>query len=152
MGVKYWSAPSATVQNVFEHIFNIPLQVENVGGQLTSLESDFYLATDREGVHFVGARVASKFSTPDAPGKFECRYPKPHVPHARRTVANLVPVEAKRAVYYRVTKEDLHSNVRGIVATFDLQGYPTGCRKPLIHDRLHKWGLCLEDCYGRGGP
>ena len=91
--------------------------MENVGERLTSRESDLFLATDREGVKFVGARMASKFSTQDAPGKFKYRYPEPHVPHARRTIASLVPAKAKRAVYYRVTKQDLHSNVRGIVAT-----------------------------------
>ena len=82
-----------------EHIYNIPLQVENVGEQLTRLESDLYLATDREGVNFVGARMACKLSTPQAPRKFKYRDPELHVPHARRTAASLVPAEAKRAVY-----------------------------------------------------
>ena len=106
-----------------------------------------YLARDATGINFVGARMACKTSLPDTPGKFKYRYPEPHVPHARRTVASLVPAEAKRAIYYRVTEHDLHSNVRGVVATFERKGYPTSWWKPLLRERLHRWGVRLEDCY-----
>ena len=147
VGVKHRSTPIECIQRGFEHIYNIPLQVENVGQTLTSLESDLYIARDATGTNFVGARMACKTSLPDTPGKFKYRYPEPHVPHARRTVASLVPAEAKRAIYYRVTEHDLHSNVRGVVATFERKGYPTSWWKPLLRERLHRWGVRLEDCY-----
>ena len=40
VGVKYKSTPIENIPRGFEHIYNILLQVENVGHTLTSLESD----------------------------------------------------------------------------------------------------------------
>ena len=145
VGVKYKSTPIEDIQRGFEHIYNIPLQVENVGHTLTSLESDLYIARGATNTNFVGPRMACKTSFPDTPGKFKFQYPEPHVPHARHTFTSLVPAEAKRAIYYRVTRQDLHSNVRSVVAIFERKGYPTW--RPLLRERLHRWGVSLEDCY-----
>ena len=104
VGLKYSSAPLSAIQQVFEHIHNILLQIENEGPTLTSLESDLYLSKDEEGTNFVGARMANKFATPTTPGKFKYRYPEPQVSH----VTSLVLAKLKKAVYYRVTTMDLH--------------------------------------------
>ena len=86
IGLKYSSTSLSTIQQVFEHIHNIPLQIENEGLTLTSLESDIYLSKDEEATNFVGARMANKFATPATSGNFKYRYPEPQVPNARRTV------------------------------------------------------------------
>ena len=130
--MKYKSTPIEDIRRGFEHMYNIPLQVENAGHTLTSLESDLYITRDATNTNFVGARMACKTSFQDTPGKFNYQYPEPHVPHSR-TVTSLVPAEAKRAMYYRVTRQDLHSNVRSVVATFERKGYP--CRGGILYSR-----------------
>ena len=96
--------------------------------------------------------MTCKSSASDAPGKFKSRYPEPHVPHARRTIGSLVATEAKRAVYYRVTKEDVHYNVRGIAATFEPWVNPQGSRRLYsVTDFID--GECIwRIAMGREGP
>jgi hypothetical protein len=139
-GLKFEGQDILTLQQSFEGMYNLNLQVEGEGPEWDSLQCHMRIHRTQTApqISLTLADKGQKF-TKDHQRLY--RYPDRHCAKAMRTLRSLVPSQAKWATYFRILPSDMQSNIEVIKNEMTRKGYATSRWKPQLKRNLSKWGV-----------
>ena len=139
-GLKFEGQDIHTLQQSFEGMYNLDLQVEGEGDEWDSLQCHMRLHRP-QGVQQISLTLADKSRKFVNDHQRLYRYPDRHCAKALRTLRSLVPSQAKWATYFRVTPCDLQHNIEVVKREMVRKGYAHSRWKPQLARHLSKWGV-----------
>ena len=138
-GLKFEGQDILTLQQSFEGMYNLNLQVEGEGPEWESLQCHMQIHRTQTAPQ-ISLTLADKGQKFTKDHQRLCRYPDRHCAKAIRTLRSLVPSQAKWATYFRILPSDMQSNIEVIKNEMTRKGYATSRPEATIETKSIKVG------------
>ena len=136
MGAAIGEVPIEALQSLYTKLYDLKLQQEGWGEELTTLESHLHVNRSTGQV-----QVALKDKLIQNAGdqrRALVRYPDWYAPNAKAVLRSLVPALVQKCVYYSTSWDIMQDNIQGTLRELTRKGYPGMWWKPAFNRTLRQ--------------
>ena len=134
VGAAIGTVPIEALRSLYTQLYDLQLQQEGWGEELTTLESHLHI--DRSTGRVQMALKNKLTQNAEDQRRALVRYPDWYAPNAKMVLRSLVPALVQKCVYYSTSCDIIQQNIEGTLRELTRKGYPGMWWKPAFNRTL----------------